>query len=165
MTTLDNCTGRWKLAAFGSISHTDVETTTQREDDVDAWASELTEICDDWLDDTPDEMPELDEAEGLTLEVADDGSFEESGNAPVEFISADGVLGDGSDAFPGTLEEHDGRVFAFTDEERYDTRRVSDGDTDVSDEFLPDGDELVRVVSMVTDGMYRDRFVYRYARA
>lgn len=160
---LSDFVGTWELTGFGSVTINNVETEADPSEE-NAWAAELNSITQAWLNDEPEELPEVSDASGLTLVVGPDGAFSETGDSDVEFISIDGVLGDGSDAFPGVLEESEGRVHAFTEETRYGLCRVGDGDTDVADEFIVDGDELTRITSMVTDGMYLNRFVYLYQR-
>lgn len=165
--SIQDCVGQWELTGYASDEGNEAEARTSREDDIDAWARELDAAGQSWLTDTPSELPDFAPASGLRLTIHDDGSYEETGDAGerVSIISSDGVLGDSLDVYAGQLREQNDRLLAFTDEQPDGDQRLNDGDTQVTDEFLIDGNDLVRVVSMVTDGMYLDRFFYRYEPA
>lgn len=159
--------GQWELTGYASDEGREAEARTSRDDDIDAWARELDESAENWLSQAPEEFPDFDAAAGLTLSIEADGRYAETGDAgeQVHIISSDGVLGDSLDVYAGSLLEQNSRILAFTDEEPQGHCRLDDGDTQVTDEFFLDGNELIRVVSMVTDGMYLDRFFYRYEPA
>lgn len=162
--SLVSCVGQWQLTGYASIEGAEADTSTRRDDDPDAWNRELDAATDAWLNQTPADTPEFSPAGGLMLTIHADGAYQESGDAGegVAIISSDGVLGDSRDTYGGELRERHGRLLAFTDENPDGDQRLNDGDTQVTDEFFTDGNELIRVVSMVTDGMYLDRFFYRY---
>lgn len=149
-TSLADLAGIWTLSAYGELTLDDAPTA--------------------WLTAPPTRLPETTPDSGVTLTIGDQGRFTESGR-PAEqalFHSYDGVLGDANDLFDGYLaavDGQDGRVFVFSDEVApVGCTRVDDGDTAITDEVRLDGQSLLRVVSVVTDGVYASRYVYRYVR-
>lgn len=160
---IEHCVGTWQLTGYASQEGLEASAGTSRED-VDAWSRELDTSVEAWLNEAPEDFPDFRPVSGLTLSIEEDGAYEETGDAgeDVRIISVDGVLGDSLDVYAGQLREQNQRLLAFTDEPADGDQRLNDGDTQISDEFFPDGNELIRVVSMVTDGMYLDRFYYRY---
>ena len=123
-----------------------------------------------WTRSPAEDLPPLSPAAGLTLHISDDGHLDEEAadgaDDEVDIFSADGVLGTTADVFPGRVLCEGGRLFVISeDEEPCGVRRLSDGDTEILDELRPAGDQLLRIVSVVTDDSVLHRMVYRYARA
>ncbi|MFN3600663.1 MAG: hypothetical protein ACK4UY_04650 [Dietzia sp.] len=149
-TSIADLAGTWTLSAYGELTLDDAPTG--------------------WLIEPPTRLPDTTPNSGVTLTIADQGRFTESGR-PTEqalFHSYDGVLGDANDLFDGYLaavDGQDGRVFVYSDEVApVGCMRVDDGDTAITDEVRLDGPSLLRVVSVVTDGVYASRYLYRYGR-
>lgn len=168
-TTIAALSGTWELDGYGAIDN-EQPTTTAPESDTVAWSNEVVQITDAWLEGHPRTLPEIADAAGLTLVISDDGSFTETGDADsaVAVWSSDGTLGDAGDVYDGRLAEVDGRVFAFSsdsDGEPGDYQRFSGDNADITEEFFAGEDGLVRVVSVVFDGMYLYRHVYTYRSA
>lgn len=151
---ITRCLGTWTLTAFGLI---DNEQAPDR-----GMASQ-------WCVGVPARVPEQRPAAGLTLTIAEDATFTETsgeGAELLDFFTDDGVLDTAASAFDGSLLSVDGRVFLrATEAEPSGTARLDDGDVEIADELIRDGGDLLRVASVVVDGMYLYRYAYRYAPA
>lgn len=123
------------------------------------------------------EARDLPSAAGLTLVIADDRSFVETGASAVPWYAADGVLHDGAVPFDGsfigplTVRSSSVEPGAFHGRRlRYD-----DGDTRISDSFdwhpkksrgpAKGPERLIRTVTAITDEQSVDRLIYVYHRA
>ena len=174
-------TGRWTL--LGAVSH-DPDVAYESEDEIrmDAVIGgtrlDLELLLHKWLaGETFDAEPPLGSASGLTLDIGDDDTFRESGAAEVEWFCEEGVLEAKALPFDGRivttpagshlLLHGAGTEPASADGHRYgDVRlRLDDGDTQITDTVVLDGDRLRRTVSVVTDEMYLSRVRYEYGRA
>jgi hypothetical protein len=116
---------------------------------------------------------------GLELTIRPDGSFSEQvlgGQHSVLWYDSEGVQTDSPEPSEGSVREIAGadavslhprispppgphRPAALRDVLRYD-----DGDTQVSDILQVAGRSLIRVISVVTDGLYFNRVVASYRR-
>lgn len=109
---------------------------------------------------------------GLTLAIATDGTFAETGKSTATLFDAEGVetLGEG---FEGRLEPVGSRLWAFTGD-RFNEPvpsiaepailRLSDGSTDIAECFEVVDGRLVRTQNVATDGIYLVRAVLIYDR-
>lgn len=144
--------GIWALTAFGLIDN------EQAPDQ---------ETADQWCVSVPSRVPEQRPAAGLTLTITEDATFTETageGAELLDFFTDDGVLDTAASAFDGSLFSVDGRVFLrAAEQEPVGTTRLDDGDVEIADELIRHGDDLLRVTSVVVDGMYLYRYAYRYA--
>lgn len=129
-----------------------------------------------WLaGDVLTEEPPLEPLTGLTLTIAADGSFTETGTAAVEWFDEEGVLESNAVPFNGTIETTPAGMFLLSEAgpatkgefaDLPDLRlRRDDGDTGVTDLLTVDGDHLTRVMSVITDGVYPNRVRLEYRRA
>lgn len=176
--TVEELTGTWNLTDYGTLYHAEAPGLEGLEGT--EWQTKLTDVTNAWMDDHPDELPEIAPRQGLTTTIDDAGRIEDSGGiGDMVYWDAYGVQG--GDLFEGYLAEPDepaeaeGRVFAFSDEvEPNDVQRCAD-DAYVTDEFFlggsdtdndtdNDGATMVRVMSVVFDGMYLYRSVFVYQR-
>ena len=153
---LNAASGTWELDAF----HGDGEGVLTSD----------ARLARSWTRSPAEDLPPLSPASGLTLHISDDGHLDEEAasgaDEQVDIFASDGVLGTTADAFPGRVLCEGGRLFVLSDdEEPCGMRRLSDGDTEILDELRPAGDQLLRIVSVVTDDSTLHRFVYRYSRA
>lgn len=111
---------------------------------------------------------------GLTLTIAEDGTFTEDGTAEVNWFDDEGVLESDARPFDGTLVTAAGGTFLIGEEGVQATvfagadnlrLRIDDGDTAITDLVRVDGDQLLRRMSVVTDEMYPSRILLAYRRA
>ncbi|WP_149181007.1 hypothetical protein [Streptomyces sp. TRM49041] len=121
-----------------------------------------------------EEVPPLRPASGLSLTVAPDLTFAETGGAPVDWFTDDGVRESKAVPFGGRIVTTAvGSFLLLREPVSYaapyrDTDvirpRLDDGDTTITDIVAVEGDRLRRTVSVITDGMYTDRIRYEYRR-
>lgn len=146
--------GSWSLTGFGLI---------------DNMHSPDMRTADQWCVSVPVPVPEQRPASGLTLTIAEDTTFTEAageGAELLDFFTDDGVLDTAASAFDGSLFCVDGRVFLRSEEEEpVGTARLHDGDVEIADELTRDDRDLLRIASVVVDGMYLYRYAYRYTPA
>lgn len=166
--------GRWELSAAAAQESVDTDY-----DDGDQVIGDhrvpLDEFNRRWLaGEVFTEEPPFAPLTGLTLTIAEDGTFTETGAATVPWFDDEGVLEPKAIPFDGTVATSPGGVFLLGSEglqnavfaDAADLRlRIDDGDTGITDLITVDGDRLVRVMSVITDEMYpsRIRLVYRRA--
>ena len=175
---MSEITGRWELAAAAAANdiHHDY-------DDGDTVVGEIRLPLDEfnrrWLGgEALGVVRPLMPLTGLTLTIAEDGTFTETGTAEVEWFDDEGVLEMKARPFDGTVVTAPGGTFLITEEGVQaaefaaftDLRlRRDDGDTGITDIVTvsagEDGDVLRRTMSMVTDGMYPGRVWLEYRRA
>ena len=167
-------TGRWELVAAA-----EEESPNTEYDDGHLTIGDhrvpLDEFNRRWLaGEVFTDEPPLAPLTGLTLTVAEDGTFTETGAATVAWFDDEGVLEPKAIPFDGTVTTSPAGTFLLGSEglqnavfaDAADLRlRIDDGDTGITDLLTVDGDELVRVMSVITDELYpsRIRLVYRRA--
>ncbi|MBB4907361.1 hypothetical protein [Actinophytocola algeriensis] len=109
---------------------------------------------------------------GLTLAIAEDGTFTETGAADISWFDDEGVLEPSARPFDGTLATSPAGTFLLGEEglqaavfaDAKDLRlRIDDGDTGITDLITTGGNGLLRVMSVITDEMSpcRVRLAYR----
>ncbi len=108
--------------------------------------------------------------EGLTLIINPDGTFQEqkTGNPKVEWFDCEGVLCAEVKPFNGYINVLESKPYLMTDQcpswAKDKKLRYNDGDTKICDTVHLDNEQLIRVVSIVTDDMYFDKVVLVYAK-
>jgi hypothetical protein len=166
--------GRWELAAAAAEESPDTDY-----DDGDLVIGDhrvpLGEFNRRWLaGEVFTVEPPLAPLTGLTLTIAGDGTFTERGAAAVPWFDEDGVLEPKAVPFDGTLATSPAGTFLLGPEglqnavfaDAADLRlRIDDGDTGITDLITVDGDELTRVMSVITDELYPSRIRLAYRRA
>ncbi len=122
-----------------------------------------------WLEgDGPDLLDSTGPASGLTLALGAAGEVTEvaSPEAVFEWFDSEGVLESQAVPYSGRLQPHLGKLFLKTDESEGPTR-YGDGDTTIAESFAlrtSPRTQLIRTVSVETDGIYGSRQVYLYER-
>ncbi|MFI7676101.1 hypothetical protein [Actinophytocola sp. NPDC049390] len=166
--------GRWELASAAAQEFVETEY-----DDGDLVIGDhrvpLDEFNRRWLaGEVFTAEPPLAPLTGLTLTIAEDGTFTETGAADVAWFDDEGVLEPSARPFDGTLATSPAGVFLLGEEDvqaavfadATDLRlRVDDGDTGITDIVTIEDDELRRVMSMITDELYPSRIRLTYRRA
>jgi len=163
--------GEWHLNGYAFV-----ETEIEFEGDVPD-----PEAAEEWLFTGTDVGPlDLMPRSGLELVLHEDGSYSERvtvGGLRLPWYDSQGVQVESPDAGDGTLRESSGHDGAFlhprdappwmtrTRERDRDRLRYDDGDTLICDNVRAIDDSLVRVIAVVTDGLYLNRIVARYGRA
>jgi hypothetical protein len=118
--------------------------------------------------------PPLAAQTGLTLTIAEDGTFTETGAADISWFDDEGVLEPKAIPFDGTLATSPVGTFLLGEEglqavvfkDATDLRlRIDDGDTGITDLITVEGDGLLRVMSVITDEMSPCRVRLAYRRA
>ena len=166
--------GRWELVAAAAEEH-----VKSRCDDGDLVIGDVRVPIDEfnrrWLaGEMFTEEPALTPLTGLTLTIAEDGTFTETGSADVAWFDDEGVLEAKARPFDGTLATSPAGTFLLGEEglqagvfaDATDLRlRIDDGDTAITDLVTVEGDGLVRIMSMITDELYPSRIRLAYRRA
>lgn len=122
-----------------------------------------------WLEgEGPDLLDSTHPASGLalTLNAAGEVTEEASPEAVFEWFDAEGVLESQAVPYSGRLQPHLGKLFLKTDGSEGPTR-YGDGDTTIAEFFTlrsAPKPQLIRTVSVETDGIYGNRQVYLYER-
>jgi len=170
--------GRWELVAAAEEESIDPRFADDTDEDVLIVGTHRVpsgEFNRRWLaGEVFTEEPPLAPRTGLTLTIAEDGTFTETGAADVAWFDEEGALGGEAHPFDGTLATSPTGTFvlsaqgvqaaAFAD--ATDLRlRLDDGDTAITDLVTVDGDGLVRIMSMLTDELYPSRVRLAYRRA
>lgn len=166
--------GRWELTAAAAQ-----ETVDSDYDNGDLVIGDhrvpLDEFNRRWLAGevfTPE--PPLSPLAGLTLTIAEDGTFTETGAADIAWFDDEGVLEPAARPFDGSLATSPAGTFLLSEEgvqaavfaDAQDLRlRVDDGDTGITDIVAVEGPELTRVMSVITDELYPSRIRLTYRRA
>lgn len=166
-------TGRWELVAATPV---ELPETDYQDDDkiVGDVRMPNDEFNHRWLagEDLVPTRP-LEPATGLTLTITEDGTFTESGAADIDWFDEIGALDTTARPFDGTVVTAPGGTFLLTahglpDDDSGDTEdlrpRVAD-DTFVTDMISGEGDDLLRVMSVITDWLYPSRIRLAYRRA
>ena len=118
--------------------------------------------------------PPLAPQTGLTLTIAEDGTFTEEGAADVAWFDDEGVLEPSARPFDGTVATSPEGTFLLGEEGRQAAvfkdatdlhLRIDDGDTGITDLITADGNGLLRVMSVITDEMSPCRIRLAYRRA
>ena len=166
--------GVWQLSEYAALL--DNKIVEFQGDDVKPGVVEA------WLYAVTDEgVSKLAPQAGLELTIRADGSFAERAiNEGVHFdwFDSEGIAVDSPTPLEGTLTTIAGRDGFFVHQQRIpswmnqlrampdhrDALRFDDGDTIICDLVRPAGDSLLRVISIVGDGIYLNRIVARYER-
>lgn len=166
--------GRWALVAANGEDNI-LNDYADGQTNIGAGWLPLDEFNRRWLAGEPLHVePTLTPLTGLTLTIAEDGAFTETGDADVVWFDDEGVLEMNARPFDGTLVTAPGGTFllgaegvqAATFADATDLRlRIDDGDTGITDLVRIDGDQLFRTMSMITDEMYPARIRLAYRRA
>jgi hypothetical protein len=166
--------GRWELVAAAAEEDIPNDYADDKTNIGHGWVP-VDEFNRRWLAGEPlHPEPPLTPLTGLTLTIAEDGTFTETGAADVAWLDDEGVLEQNARPFDGTVETAPGGTFLIGEEgvqaavfaDATDLRlRIDDGDTGITDLLTLDGDQLLRTMSMITDEMYplRIRLAYRKA--
>ncbi len=163
--------GRWEIVA---VEEEEGEATFP--DDVDD-DYENTEFL-DWLNETPTchRASASEVASGVTLEIFEDGNFEERAEegARLPCFDEEGVMEMNASPFDGEIVEQGGALYlrpkdlhpgVSPEDERYEVIiRYDDGDTAICDHVKVAKDNLYRTVSVTTDALYFNRIHYIYER-
>jgi hypothetical protein len=166
--------GRWELVAAA-----DEEFPETRYDDGDLVIGDVRLPIDEfnrrWLaGEVFTQEPPLTPRSGLTLTIAEDGTFTETGAAEVSWFDDEGVLEADARPFDGTLATSPAGTFLLGEQglqavvfkDATDLRlRIDDGDTGITDLITVEGDGLLRVMSVITDEMSPCRVRLAYRRA
>lgn len=158
--------GVWNLAASFSVSG---------ELDIDPETDEGKAHLSEWLfGDSHDELDQLTPTTGLQLTVHNNATFTERKTADPEitWFDAEGVQDDDVMPFDGVYTISDGKAYLTLAEPpewatSADRKRIryDDGDTVICDSLeLFDGN-LIRTVSVTSEGAYLDRVVLQYKGA
>jgi hypothetical protein len=167
-------TGRWELvgAAAAESVDTDYDDGDTVLDDVRLPADEFNRR---WLaGEVFGDEPAFTPLTGLTLTIAEDHTFTETGEAAVPWFDEEGVLEPKARPFGGTFTTSPAGTFLLSEEgaqaavfeDATDLRlRIDDGDTGITDLVTVDGGRLRRVMSVLTDELYLSRIRLEYRRA
>lgn len=147
--------GAWRLHSAAQVS-ADVDLKQDSEPQLQAW-----------LQGEGGPQPEaFQPLSGLLLTLEADGTYREVAEQPVpiSWYDEEGVLEAEARPFSGTWQESGGKLWLLTADSTSPTLRYDDGDTQVADALSLVGGHLLRSMSTVTDGLYLDRILLRYAR-
>lgn len=171
MSTLDGTfsgvIGTWHLVAERRVQgRSDIDDPTYEQDGNGPWMRTSGAAA------VPPDGEEATEVHGLTLTIAEDGTFTESGESTATVFDADGVETAG-EGFSGRLEVVGSRLVAFAGDRVHEPvpaiadpslLRLSDGSVDIAELFETIDEHLVRTQNVVTDGIYLVRSVLVYSR-
>lgn len=159
--------GTWHLAAHSSedadIEAAAVESIEKRQDAIR-----------DFFEQTHTAL-EMAPTTGLHLTIADDHTFTEGveGEPTFDWFDDEGVMCHPT-PFDGLVVNDDAGIYIRPHEilswatpkpgEYGCILRHDDGDTKICDRLIVDGDDLFRIMSVVTDELYTNRLVYHYQR-
>ena len=155
--------GVWNLAGAFSING---------ELDIDPETEEGKAELADWLfGHSHDDLDLLTDASGLQLTIHNNATFTERKTADpqVTWFDAEGVQDDDVVPFDGVYTIRDGKAYLTLAEPpewatSADRKRIryDDGDTVVCDSLEIVGGNLIRTISVTSDGAYLDRVVLQY---
>lgn len=155
--------GVWNLTGSFSVSG---------ELDVDPETEEGKTELSDWIfGNSRDELDQLAPAAGLQLTIHNNATFTERKTADPEitWFDAEGVQDDDVVPFDGVYTVRDGKAYLTLAEPpdwatSPDRKRIryDDGDTVICDSIEFIGGNLVRTISVTSDGAYLDRVVLQY---